>query len=152
RHVFTVRKSVLIPHQLCDRRPDRITWPTSFVDELWREAREEHMAIAKIHSHTSEYRRFSLTDDASDKTLFASVTSLLDDGLPHPSLIMLPDGELFGRVLGEDGGVISSISSIMVVGDELQVWNSQGSSPGDPFTLRHAQAFGSGTTELLRRF
>jgi ThiF family len=37
------------------------------------------------------------------------------------------------------------------VGDELQVWNNHRSSPEDAFTLRHAQAFGSGTTELLRR-
>jgi len=151
RHIFTVRKSVLIPHDLCKRYPDRITWPTSFVDELWKEAREEHLGIAKIHSHTSEYRRFSSTDDASDKALVASVTSLLDDGLPHPSLIMLPDGELFGRVLGEDGAVISRISSITIVGDELQVWNNHRSPPEDAFTLRHSQAFGSGTTELLRR-
>ena len=52
RHIFTVRKSVLIPHDLCKRFPDRITWPTSFVDELWKKAREEHLGIAKIHSLT----------------------------------------------------------------------------------------------------
>ena len=152
RHIFTVRKSVLIPHELCDRRPDRITWPTDFVDTLWKEAREEHLAIAKVHSHTSEYRRFSPTDDASDKTLFASVTSLLDDGLPHLSLIMLPDGELFGRVLGEDGAILSGLASIMVVGDDLRVWSNNSSSYSGGFILRHAQAFGAGTTELLRGF
>jgi hypothetical protein len=40
----------------------------------------------------------------------------------------------------------------MVVGDELRVWRNGGSSYADSFTLRHAQAFGAGTTELLRSF
>jgi hypothetical protein len=150
RHVFTVRSSVLVPYECCKRRPDRITWPTEYVESLWTRSREEHLAIAKVHSHTSEYRRFSAADDASDKVLFSSITSLLDDGLMHPSLIMLPNGELFGRVLGDDGQVLSGLSSIIVVDDDLRVWRDRSSNFGDAFTLRHAQAFGTGTTELLR--
>ncbi len=152
RHVFTVRKMVLIPHELCDRRPDLVTWPTDFVDALWREAYVEHLAIAKVHGHSLEYCQFSITDDTSDKTLFSSITSLLDDGLPHPSLIMLPNGELFGRVLGNDGTIRSCLSSTMIVGDDLCFWTDRIQSLGDSFTLRHEQAFGSRTTAMLRSF
>jgi Prokaryotic homologs of the JAB domain len=122
RHILTARTIVRVPYETCDRQPDRITWPTNFVDALIDEAYGKRRAIVKIHSHGWEYRQFSGTDDASDKTLFASVTSLLDDGLPHASLVMLPDGELFGRVLGEDGNIISTLTSIMVVGDEIRLW------------------------------
>src|SRR5579872_2813841 len=150
RHVFTAKRTVIIPHERCQRRPDRITWPTEFLDSLWPEARKEHLAIAKVHSHTSEYRHFSATDNGSDKALFSSVGSLLDDGLAHPSLIMLPDGELFGRVIGDDGAVLSGLASIMAVGDDLRIWGDLNSVYGGGFTLRHSQAFGTGTTELLR--
>lgn len=149
RHVLTVRKIVVIPHEVCDRRQDRVTWPTDYIDALLGEAYGRGYAIVKVHCHGLGYHRFSTTDDESDRALFAAVTSLLDDKLPHASVIMLPDGELFGRVLGEDGAVVSPLFSVMAVGDDIRVWTERRLSQGS-FALRHSQAFGSGTTELLR--
>ncbi|MGI8813311.1 MAG: HesA/MoeB/ThiF family protein [Pyrinomonadaceae bacterium] len=153
RHVLTVRQIVLIPHNECDRRDDRITWPTSFVDRLIEEAFGQGLAIVKVHSHTADYRRFSSVDDESDRTLFSAASSLLDDELPHASVVMLPGGELFGRVIGCNGEIIAPLSSIIVVGHDLQIWsacNSKVSTATEAFTLRHAQAFGVGTTQVLR--
>src|SRR5260370_23277695 len=39
----------------------------------------------------------------------------------------------------------------MAVGDEIRVWTERSVDPEDGFALRHAQAFGSGTTAILRR-
>ncbi len=150
RHIFTVRRVIPVPYEVCDRRPDRITWPTDLVDTLLGEAHENSQAIIKVHSHGEDYRAFSSTDDKSDKALFASITSFLDDKLPHASLIMLPDGELFGRVLADEGRIIGNVESIMVVGDDLLVWSERSSATIHGFALRHAQAFGSGTVDLLR--
>src|SRR5258708_2159285 len=72
RHAFTVRRIVPIPHAVCDRRPDRITWPTDIVESLMRENFGKEQAIVKVHSHPTEYRRFSEVDDKSDSLLFAS--------------------------------------------------------------------------------
>jgi hypothetical protein len=149
RHILTVKKLVPIPHDQCDRRPDRVTWPTDFVDPLLGEAYGRGYAIVKVHCHGIDYRRFSRTDDESDKALFSAVTSLLNDGLPHASVIMLPDGELFGRMLGEDGAVVAPLASVMTVGDDLRIWTEHRPSLTS-FSVRHAQAFGSGTTEILR--
>lgn len=148
-HVLTVIRVVPIPHEACNRRADRVSWPTEFVDTLLGEAYGRGLAIVKVHSHSTDYRKFSSTDDASDQVLFASIVSLLDDSLPHASLIMLPDGELFGRVLGEEGQVVTSVASVMAVGDDMRIWTERRLSQGS-FALRHAQAFGSGTTDLLR--
>jgi hypothetical protein len=148
-HVLAVRRIVPIPYEVCDRHADRVTWPTEHVDALIAEAYGRGMAIVKVHSHGVDYRRFSATDDASDSALFASMVSLLDDSLPHASLIMLPDGELFGRVLGEDGKIVAPLASVMAVGDDIRIWTERRLSQGS-FALRHAQAFGSGTTDLLR--
>jgi hypothetical protein len=149
RHVLTVRKVVPIPHGVCDRREDRVTWPTEFIDPLLGEAYGRGLAIVKVHCHGIDYRSFSQTDDTSDKMLFSAVTSLLDDALPHASLIMLPDGELFGRMIGEAGSFIGSVSSIMVVGHDIRIWTDRRRAQSS-FSLRHAQAFGCGTTEILR--
>ncbi len=152
RHIFTVRKVVTVPYDVCDRRLERVTWPTDFVDRLLEDAYGKGLAVVKVHSHAADCRQFSPTDDRSDRALFAAVTSLLDDGQPHASLIMLPDGELFGRILGEDGNALAPLSSIMVVGDELRIWTEypHPCSTVTGFAMRHAQAFGSGTTQLLR--
>lgn len=150
RHILTLRKLVPIPYGACDRRPDRITWPTDAVDALLNEAYSNRQAIVKVHSHPADYRRFSEFDDRSDQDLFASITSYLDDDLPHASLIMLSDGELFGRMLGDEGKILAPISSVMAVGHDLRIWQERRTSHGDGFGLRHAQAFGKGTADLLR--
>ncbi|OQZ07231.1 MAG: thiamine biosynthesis protein ThiF [Planctomycetes bacterium UTPLA1] len=150
RHVFTARRVVTVPHNVCNRRSDRVTWPTDLLDSLLEEAYERRQAIVKVHSHTGEYRRFSGWDDESDRNLFSSIANLLGDGLPHGSLVMLPDGDLFGRVLGDEGKVIGALDSITAVGHDLRFWTSQPTARADGFTLRHSQAFGCGTTDLLR--
>src|SRR5579864_3398154 len=151
RHVFTVQRVVPIPYEVCDRRPDRITWPTDLVEALLREAFGKEQAIAKVHSHPAEYRRFSDLDHRSDRDLFASIAGFLNDELPHASLIMLPDGELFGRVVADGGKIVGSLASIMVLGHDLRIWQEQRIEDAAGFAVRHAQAFGNGTTSILRK-
>jgi len=151
RHVFTARKVVPVPYEACDRHPDRVTWPTDLVDALLAESYGKEQAIIKVHSHPFEYRRFSDTDTKSDTTLFASITSYLGDELPHASVIMLPGGELFGRVVADEGRIAGTLGLIMVAGNDLKIWNINTASEIGGFALRHAQAFGQGTTNLLRQ-
>lgn len=149
RQVLTVQRVFPVPYDQCSRHPDRVTWSTSVVDSALSAAYGRKLAIVKVHSHGESWRSFSNFDDRSDEALFASVSSLLDDDLPHASLIMLPDGELFGRMVG-DGIILDPLSSITVVGDDLRIWREHYSATSGTFTLRHAQAFGRGTTETLR--
>jgi hypothetical protein len=150
RHVFTVQRVVPVPYEVCDRSPDRITWPTDLVEALMQEAFGKEQAIVKVHSHPMEYRQFSDLDDRSDRDLFASITGFLNDELPHASVIMLPDGEVFGRVVAEEGKVIGPLASIMALGHDLRIWQERRNEDAAAFALRHAQAFGNGTTSILR--
>jgi hypothetical protein len=63
---------------------------------------------------------------------------------------MLPDGEMFGRVVVDEGKIAGGLSSVMVVGHDIRLWTEVRSSNGDEFARRHAQAFGRGTADLLR--
>ncbi len=151
RHVFMPHKLVLVPYEVCDRHADRITWPTDLVEQVLREAFDKQEAIVKVHSHPGGYRQFSSTDDDSDRKLFSSIAMFLNDELPHASIIMLPDGEMFGRVIENEGQVTGLLESLMVVGHDLSIWRSEhNETQTEAFDLRHLQAFGSGTITLLK--
>jgi hypothetical protein len=150
RHVFTAQRVVPVPYEVCNRRPDRITWPTDIVEALMQEAFAKEQAIVKVHSHPTEYRRFSDLDDRSDRDLFASITGFLNDDLPHASVIMLPNGELFGRAVADEGKIIGPLASIMAIGHDLRIWQDRTKEDAGGFAVRHAQAFGNGTTSILR--
>jgi hypothetical protein len=112
------------------------------------------LAVIKVHSHLAEDDRFSRVDDASDRGVLSAVFDHLEDGLPHGSAVMLPSGRLVGRVLV--GDEFTSFASVMVVGDDLRIWNqppfhTDGRRTIRDFVQRHQQAFGAGTTALLGR-
>jgi len=139
-----------IPYDECSvREVDRITWSTSRAIPLIREAARQGMALLKIHCHPGDYRRFSLVDDSSDRELFESVHGWFDDERPHASVVMLPDGSMFGRTVGPTGE-LTSLASIAVAGTDLRYFHSNaGDGPVPVHTERIAQAFGRGTVNLL---
>lgn len=153
RHAFCVRRVVPIPHERCKRTAVSVDWPTNTADGLIEEAMKRQMAIVKIHSHPDGYEAFSERDDQADDSFFGSVCTLLENGLPHASAVMLPgdDGRIFARAILPDGGK-RPVELVAVAGDGIQLWHAEGGNFGLPeFVRRHAQAFGSGTVERLRR-
>ncbi len=115
------------------------------------------MAVVKFHSHPDGLRAFSALDDASDRKVFDSVFGWTDSPEPHASLVMLPDGELFGRAVLASGGS-APLERVSVAGDDLVFWHrAQGedatstNSDADSFSLRTMQAFGAGTVRRLAR-
>jgi hypothetical protein len=150
RPVLTVRRVIPIPHDQCQRAWDSVTWPTDLVTDLLMECIGKKQAIVKVHGHGGEYRRFSATDDASDGLLFEAIGNFLEDDLPHASMVLMGDGELFGRTVGSDGSLGATLRAVTVIGDSIRL-NIKCSDQAEAFSLRHAQAFGGGTTAMLRR-
>lgn len=150
-HRLLVHEIVPIPHDACMvRKADQVTWPTDLLLPLLQKATKRGMAIMKIHSHPGGGAKFSSVDDRSDAVLFPSIHAAIDDGLPHASAIMLPDGRIMGRVHHDDGQH-SSIDCVSVIGGDLTFWHSDETAQDVPeFALRHAQAFGQGTFQRLR--
>lgn len=154
RHILTVRKIEPVAYKACAvRTPVRVTWSTDqILPPLLEEAARRNLALIKIHSHPGGLAKFSWTDDESDRALFPSVYAWADSEHPHASVIMLPDGRVFGRVVKETGE-FESLSLVSVAGDDLQYfWHSLSAEEDMPeFARRHTQAFGVGTTRALRR-
>lgn len=151
-HCLSIREIHPIPYGDCEiRESELLCWKTSLLENLLPKAMKDGMAIVKIHSHPSGYAEFSVTDDASDRDLFGSIYGWIDDNYPHASMVMLPDGKMFGRYIDPQGS-FHPLDLISVVGDNIHYWHPDSERGVLPeFTIRNTQAFGMGTTQLLNR-
>lgn len=148
-HKLMVHDIVLIPHDECQRSADLISWPTERLLPLLQKVSSSNFAILKIHSHPGGYNQFSSVDDKSDEALFSSVFGWTDSDAPHASAVMLPNGEVFGRIFNPDLSS-SKLSKVIVAGDVIKIWNfEKQKSSSTEVNKRSIQAFGEGTFSLL---
>jgi hypothetical protein len=152
RHRLLVRAIEKIPYEVCSERTSvRVTWPPEFIAPLLDHAAAKRLSVIKIHSHPTGYAAFSGTDDEGDARLLPMIRGWVEADIPHGSAVMLPDGQMFGRVLGVDGA-LNPLALINVVGDDLHFWYpDMGTLDLPSFVASHAQAFDDGTIERLRR-
>lgn len=152
RHRLLVREIHGIPYSICsERSPYSVIWPTDFIAPYLDRAEQEGLTVVKFHSHPGYYPRFSDIDDAGDRKFLPAVRGYVEADIPHASVVMLPDGSMFGRVLwrGQD---FTPISRITVAGSDIHFWhNDQTEFGAADFAASHRQAFGAGTTEILSR-
>jgi hypothetical protein len=150
RHVLSVHRITPIPFEACtERTPVRVSWLTDLVVDVVKQAAAKGMAVLKIHSHPGYYERFSEVDDASDGDLFPSLHGWTDNGLPHASAVMLPDGRIFGRVAFADG-TYAPVDRVAVAGDDILFFDAASPGAESVEQLRTRQAFGLKTTLLLK--
>ncbi|NVN97364.1 ThiF family adenylyltransferase [Candidatus Nomurabacteria bacterium] len=147
--ILLTHKVELIPHKECIRDNDKILWKTDRIIHLIETAEKHKMAILKIHSHPNSYPYFSKIDDVSDSELFKSVFGWCEYNGVHGSVIMLPDGIMFGRVFTPELKQFP-INKISVAGDEISILGKTYEKTNDEFSLRTVQSFGEGTYTKLR--
>ncbi len=147
-----VHEVVPIPYEICTiREDDLLSWSTSYIQPFIEKAAKHGFSILKIHSHPGGGKFFSKQDDLSDGDLFPSLFGWIDDASVHSSCIMLPSGEIFGRVFNEDN-TIKKLDMISVIGNVIQTWSNQEEDEDvEEFNIRNIQAFGEGTVNQLRR-
>ena len=152
RHRLVVREVYPLCEQWYQERTDeRVIWSTDALEPILDIAEQDNLSIVKVHSHPSGYPRFSEVDDVGDRRLLPAIRDWLELDWPHGSAVMLPDGQMFGRVLTADSRFVL-FQSVMVIGNDIKLWfaDAPGIATGD-FCASHAQAFGSGTTDILRK-
>lgn len=149
-HILCAHRVLYIPHDKChERGPLVVRWPAELGRSIYEEAMRKHMAVLKVHSHLGYYRQFSEVDDQSDLDLFSSLHGWTNDGMPHASAVMLPNKEIFARVVTADLR-FAPVDRVLVAGDDISFFDF------DPphravaaKDLRTAQAFGEKTVGLL---
>jgi len=151
RHRLTVREIHEIPFEYCPvRTTTRVTWSPDYIDTILERAAAHSLSVIKVHSHPNGYAAFSITDDEGDERLLPMIRGWIEADLLHGSAVMLPSGEMFGRILR--GAGFEPIDCISVAGDDLHFWYPNAGSEQTPsFVASHAQAFDEGTIERLQR-
>jgi proteasome lid subunit RPN8/RPN11 len=151
RHRLTVREVHGVPYDQCERTALKITWNTDAITDILERATANGLSVVKVHSHPGGYAQFSDIDDEGDARMLPMIKGWVEADVPHGSVVMLPDGEMFGRVLGSDG-TMHDLACISVAGDDLKFWYPNSSTLAAPsFVASHAQAFDDGTIERLQR-
>jgi len=116
---------------------------------MLEKALKRGLYVLKIHSHPNGYSQFSSQDDQTDLELTKGVESILDRSPSLLSAFMMSDGRIYARVVcGETG--FKPIDQVMVVGDTVIFMQQSSVDRRDDLDLRTRQAFGDGTTNLLR--
>jgi hypothetical protein len=142
-----------IPYERCPvRTAVNVTWHPDDIVPMLERAEEKGLSVVKVHSHPTGYAAFSRTDDEGDARLLPMVRGWIETDIPHGSAVMLPNGDMFGRVVVDAKGGFEPLASISVAGDDLLFWypdSGRGTVPD--FAASHAQAFDQGTIERLQK-
>src|SRR5260370_459810 len=96
----------------------QITWPPELIAPLLDRAMDERLSVVKIHSHPGGYAAFSGTDDEGDSKLLPMIRGWIEADIPHGSVVMLPSGEMFGRLL-RSNGTLEPMAMINVLADAI---------------------------------
>ena len=94
-----------------------MTWPPDYIVPMLERATEEGLSVVKAHSHPTGYADFSPADNEGDLRLLPMIRGWVEADIPHGSVVMLPDGKMFGRVL-RSRGALERIHCISVAGDD----------------------------------
>lgn len=146
-----VHKVICIPYNECSiRKHDIVKWSTQSLLPNLEIAEKKNLGIVKFHSHPTSYEDFSKTDNVSDKELFDSIYGWMNTEDQHASVVMLPDGKMFGRTITPNL-TFKSLDSISVIGDDLMWFSNTSQAEHNEFELRTVQAFGEGTVNTLHQ-
>lgn len=153
RHRLVVQEIHGIPYERCPERTSvNVTWHPDDIAPMLDRAAEKGLSVVKVHSHPTGHGAFSRTDDDGDARLLPMVRGWVEADVPHGSMVMLPNGDMFGRVIVDRTGTFEPLASISVAGDELLFWYpDSGRAVVPDFAASHAQAFDQGTIERLQR-
>lgn len=148
---LSINDIIIIPYANYSIQTDhKVKWSTSLVENALKTALKKNLAIFKIHSHPTGLKDFSMLDDESDKEFFDSIYGWFDSNAIHGSLIMLPEGEIIGRIVTPDLN-FKNIDRISLVSDTISIWDSNSIKINKDIDLRTIQSFGLGTVELLKK-
>ncbi|PKB14918.1 JAB domain-containing protein similar to deubiquitination enzymes [Novosphingobium kunmingense] len=149
-----VKEIVPVPVEVCTlRTPVAIQWPFEWLDPLLSRAAAAGLSVVKFHCHPGNQAYFSEIDDVGDDIFFENLHGYLDNDAPHASVVVMPSGQMLGRV-GLPDGSQRAIAQIGIAGRQPQFWwcDTQSDSSTTLGTVgRHSRGFGQEMRSELRR-
>ena len=130
-------------HCYASRSSAEATWdPNQLLNEFYQRRRGSGLCL--VHTHPESTTRFSKLDDAVDQSLLGCASCFMDDGAPHASMILTPDGRLTGRFRLANG-VFVGVDYIHAAGPQLRIFSGSTTAP----LVRNKQTYGARTASDL---
>ena len=123
------REVVVVPHDLCARKRDFISWPGEYVEAAMDRADQRGDVVVAVHSHPGGLFEFSKADDESDSILMSALHH--GTGQIAGSAIMVPNGAVRARFY-DIGQPAVPIDLVMMAGTEIHTWWDDGSTCRGP--------------------
>jgi len=122
-----VRDYILVPHGVCERQANFLSWPGEYIEEALDRAEEDDLSIILLHSHPGGLFEFSQADLQSDSlvmpAIFAGRPVRYKEKIWHGSALMLEVGAMRANLYDEHH-VSLSVDMVGVYGDDLHFfWN-----------------------------
>ena len=93
------KKLVILPKdEIVESSKTRVTWKTDSFIKILKEVEKQNLAIAVVHNHPQSCDKFSVVDDRHESELFKMIYNRNGGKRPHISLVIMPNGNAFGRV------------------------------------------------------
>lgn len=98
----------------------QVSWNNNHFIKILAKAESKNLAVVLIHNHPKGFNHFSSVDDIGEHHLFKLAFNRNGGDRPHASLIMMPDGSMFGRIWKPD---LSNepISKIRIIGESFKI-------------------------------
>jgi len=119
---FLTREVILFgDDKLLISRPNQVKWDNYHFIKILKDIETKGFAVVIIHNHPSGFEDFSKADDEGEYHLFKLTFNRNGGTRPHASLIMMPDGLIFGRAWKSD---LSNepLSLIRIIGKTFQLY------------------------------
>jgi molybdopterin/thiamine biosynthesis adenylyltransferase len=95
---FLSRKIITIPdEEIISHSKVHVKWETDTFRKAMKLAEEENLAVCLVHNHPNGALKFSAIDDENEPHLIKSIFNRNGGERPHLSIVLTPDGQIFGR-------------------------------------------------------
>jgi len=118
---FLCREIHFIPDdKLITSEYNQVSWNNKYFIDVLKKAEVKNLAIILVHNHPDGVNRFSAIDDNGEYHLFKLAFNRNGGANSHASLILLPEGNLVGRVWKHDLST-APVSMIRIIGDKIKL-------------------------------
>ncbi|RIV68687.1 ThiF family adenylyltransferase [Flagellimonas aequoris] len=149
---FLSYRVVPIPeNEIIGHSKTHVFWDTKTFRKAMKICKEENLAICVVHNHPNNCLEYSEIDNDNEPSLFKGIFNRNGEGRPHASLVITPDGNIFGRVWTYNLKS-EKLSLIRVLGEKFQFHypDKKVIATKDIFH-RQELAFGSGLSKDLSK-
>ena len=106
---------------LIDFSATHVKWSNTHSLKVIKRAEKKNFGVVLFHSHPAGFDRFSETDDKGESELFQLAFNRNGGDRPNGSIVMLPNGDLFGRVW-KPNLTHEPLSIIRVLGEKTRLF------------------------------